>query len=40
MYDFRRKISENLWAEALATATYTVNRSPCVSIDMKTPKER
>ncbi|KAA0062924.1 retrotransposon protein, putative, Ty1-copia subclass [Cucumis melo var. makuwa] len=34
------KISENFWAEALATATYTVNRSPCVSIDMKTPEER
>ena len=34
------KISENFWTEALATTTYTVNRSPCVSIDMKTPKER
>ncbi|KAA0051442.1 Retrovirus-related Pol polyprotein from transposon TNT 1-94 [Cucumis melo var. makuwa] len=34
------KISKTFWAEALTTATYTVNRSPCVSIDMKTPEER
>ncbi|TYK27723.1 Retrovirus-related Pol polyprotein from transposon TNT 1-94 [Cucumis melo var. makuwa] len=34
------KISENFWAEALASATYTMNRSPCVSTDMKTPEER
>ncbi|KAA0043186.1 pentatricopeptide repeat-containing protein [Cucumis melo var. makuwa] len=34
------KISEKFWVKALATATYTVNKSPCVSIDMKTPEER
>ncbi|TYK28825.1 putative retroelement pol polyprotein [Cucumis melo var. makuwa] len=34
------KISEHFWAEALAIATYTVNRSLCVSIDAKTPEER
>ncbi|KAA0033501.1 Retrovirus-related Pol polyprotein from transposon TNT 1-94 [Cucumis melo var. makuwa] len=36
----KAKILENFWVEALATATYTVNRSPCVFIDMKTPEER
>ena len=33
------KITEAFWAKALTTATYTINRSPNISINMKTPKE-
>ncbi|TYK02789.1 retrovirus-related Pol polyprotein from transposon TNT 1-94 [Cucumis melo var. makuwa] len=33
------KLPEDFWAEALATATYTINRSPSISINMKAPEE-
>ena len=29
----------DFWAEAIATACYIVNRSPCASINLKTPEE-
>ncbi|KAA0060416.1 retrotransposon protein, putative, Ty1-copia subclass [Cucumis melo var. makuwa] len=33
------KLPEDFWVESLATATYTTNRSPSISINMKTPEE-
>lgn len=31
--------SYTFWVEAVAAPTYTINRSPCTTIDLKTPKE-
>ena len=33
------KLSKDFWAEALATTTYTINRSPNIYTNMKTLEE-
>lgn len=36
---FEANLPYDLWEKAIATATYTINKSPCATIDLKTPEE-
>lgn len=33
-------LPNSFWAEVAATTTHTINRSPCTSIELKTPEEK
>lgn len=36
---FESNMDQSFWAEAISTAAFIVNRSPCSGLDKKTPKE-